>query len=196
MGKKEKKPLYKRKWIWALIILVVIIIAIPTVNEDAVGDNTQDDPEIENVKTPEPEQENFKPESKTESNPVSEPISETPIDEEISIESLSDLIEIVLSQRFPNYDISNDDKTITVNIWMDGVAIELAAIQENGGDANDESWMALKEGIGAMSDSICELIDESGQEDVYFTLNLLNDQNLENTLLTMLDSVIIYDVLE
>lgn len=34
MAKKEKKPIFKRKWFWALLILVVIFIAIPTEESD------------------------------------------------------------------------------------------------------------------------------------------------------------------
>ena len=188
----------KKKETWKLILGILALVVLVAVYGGDSNDNMQDEPKTENEKIIEPEQENSTSESKPEPNPVSEPVSEPPInnDDKMSLDNLSDLIEIVLSQRFPNYDISNDGKTITVNIWMDGVAIELAAIQENGGDASDESWVALKEGIGAMSDSICELIDTSGREDIYFALNVLNDQNLEKTLLSMLDSVIIYDVLE
>lgn len=68
MGKKEKKPLYKRKWVWALIILVVIIAAMPTDNKD-------------DLKTTEPDEENSQldiPELNLDWDKLSEDFKEDP----------------------------------------------------------------------------------------------------------------------
>ena len=49
--------------------------------------------------------------------------------------------------------------------------------------------------MAALSSSIQNLIDTCGYPDVTLTLNVLNDQNHENTLLTLLECDIIYDAL-
>ncbi|MEY8386708.1 hypothetical protein AALC17_05310 [Oscillospiraceae bacterium 38-13] len=199
----------KKKGIFKIILAILVLIFIVSSCGGGKDDDAapEEDSQSAEAATPtektlpseapkeDPEPVDTAPKQNSDSNAEENSSSEPSSNVNYSLDDLSDLIEIVLDQRFPNYNISSEDNTITVNIWMDGIAIELAAIQENGGDASNESWMALKEGIGAMSDSICEVIDAGGREDVYFSLNLLNDQNLDNTLLSMLDSVIIYDVL-
>lgn len=64
MAKKEKKPFFKRKWVWALIALVVIVAAMPSDEKD----------------TPPNESPQQKEEPKpTESEPIEsgEPLTET-----------------------------------------------------------------------------------------------------------------------
>lgn len=63
------------------------------------------------------------------------------------------------------------------------------------GSTDHPNWTTLKNGMAALSTSIQNLIDTCGYPDVTLTLNVLNDQNHENTLLTLLEGNIIYDAL-
>ncbi len=111
------------------------------------------------------------------------------------LDSLCAAIESVLAQNYDHYSIEHDDSSITIGVWHDGIALELAAIQTSGGDENNADWAALKDGLVSVAKSIRGVIDTAGREDVYLVLNLLNDQNTEKTLLSIFDTTVFYDVL-
>lgn len=118
----------------------------------------------------------------------------------VSIEDMITLIESVLIQSFgkDNYTITcdRDNKIIYLNVWYDGIIAELTAIKLSGGDATDEDWMTVKRSIVNNAKSVCNFINECGYEDFNLSYNVLNDMNHENILLSVVNTTIIYDVME
>ena len=118
----------------------------------------------------------------------------------ISVEDMIALIESVLIQNFgeDNYNITcdRDNKIIYLNVWYDGIIAELTAIKLSGGDATDEDWMLMKKSIVNNAKSVCNFMAECGYEDYNLSFNVLNDMNHDNILLSVVNSTIIYDVLE
>lgn len=118
----------------------------------------------------------------------------------ISVEDMIALIESVLIQSFgeDNYNITcdRDNKIIYLNVWYDGIIAELTAIKLSGGDATDEDWMLMKKSIVNNAKSVCNFMAECGYEDYNLSFNVLNDMNHDNILLSVVNSTIIYDVLE
>lgn len=55
MAKEGKTPFFKRKWVWAVIALIVIFAAIPSTDKDESENKSQDQPNVEDVKSPESE---------------------------------------------------------------------------------------------------------------------------------------------
>lgn len=114
----------------------------------------------------------------------------------VSVESAIGLLEIALSQGFgDNFTISCDDNFVTISVWMDGVALSLATIQEAGGGTDNESWNTVKNSLISLSDSLSDLLESAGCTDYHLLIHALNDRNRENTLLSVADGVIIYDAL-
>ena len=69
MSKKEKKPFYKRKWVWAVIALVVIVAAMPTNGKGDDKDKPQNQSKVEDIKPPETEKSISDSEGKAETKP-------------------------------------------------------------------------------------------------------------------------------
>ena len=116
-----------------------------------------------------------------------------------SEQSLSDavsLIETVLEQGFGNnYKVEIQDNMIIASAWTDGVAADATAIQQAGGGSDHESWFQMKEGMKTLYNSLDNLLDSEGYKDTTLVLNVLNDLNHDNVLLTMADGVFVYDLL-
>lgn len=98
MEEKAKKPFFKRKWVWALIALVVIIAAIPT--DEKV--EAQDEPKVDDVKVPEAEAEQELKEPLTETEQIEADMRK--IISENYMETSVDRISIN-----PNYGTEDDD---------------------------------------------------------------------------------------
>lgn len=73
MEKKEKKSFFKRKWVWALIALVVIVAAMPGDEKDDGAKDSQVQPKVEDVKAPEMEKSGMAPDGKPNPEPEAEP---------------------------------------------------------------------------------------------------------------------------
>lgn len=133
--------------------------------------------------------------------PTDEPVAPTTTepkatlteDEEqtMSLDSLCLMIESLMSGNFDGCSVSHTDNMITVSIWADGIAMDVI----KGGETVQGEWEILKENMVTLSNSISDIIDTAGRTDVYLMLNLLNDLNHDNLLLSATEGVVIYDVM-
>ncbi|RKJ38496.1 zinc ribbon domain-containing protein [Acutalibacter sp. 1XD8-33] len=113
-----------------------------------------------------------------------------------SIQSAASLLEIAVKQGFQdNYTIDTQDEMIVISVWMDGVALNLSAIQEAGGDTNHPNWVEVKTALSSMYSSFTNLLETGGYPAYPVVINAINDLNHENTLLTIANGEIVYDVL-
>lgn len=124
-----------------------------------------------------------------------QPLETAPEETQVSMDALSSMIKATLDQNFAGNSVSIEGNTVTVNLWNDGVVAALQAIQADGGGADHPDWVALKDGMSTLSSSIQALIDTCGYPDVNLIINVLNDQNHDNTLLSLLEGQVVYDVL-
>jgi len=116
---------------------------------------------------------------------------------EMPLSELTTLVETVISENYPHYTIAFDESTstITLKVWFDGLAAELALIQASGGDSNNGDWVTAKNGTISMANSIDGVLKAANRSDVHFAINVLNDMDTSKTLLSILDGTIIYDCL-
>lgn len=108
MSKKEKKPFFKRKWVWALIALVVIIAVMPS--------DEKDKPPQEALK----QEESVAP-IKTEPAESEEPLTETEQIEVDMREIVSDnYMETTVSQITinPNYGTEDDEDDYVALVYL------------------------------------------------------------------------------
>lgn len=159
---------------------------------------TVESPEESNAQVETPSQEvqseSPTPEPTEEPSLLSTPEPEaTPAESQlISLDALCIAIEMAVKDNFSGCSVTHDDNMITVSIWADGVAMEIAS----GDGSRPDEWDDLRAGMISFSDSLNNLIDSLGRDDVPSLLNVLNDLNHDNVLLSVLDGVVIYDVMD
>lgn len=105
------------------------------------------------------------------------------------------LIELVLGNNFENHEVSVDGNMIVVNLWQSGLALEVAMLKASGDDENNSDWVTLKDNVISMSDSILGLMATAEVDDMYLNINIKNDINTENVLLSLLNSYVIFDAM-
>lgn len=180
--KKAKKPFYKRWWFWVIVVILVLGSCgeisdsskdVPTAVEPAPTTTIKEKPSIEK-KTPETE------------TTVSVTSSSADIDTAVV------LIESVLKENFENYSISHEDRIITINVWEDGIALD-AMLASGGNEEFKSSWAGMVENQKIFCNSVCDFIDTVGLDDVIVVVNVLNDGNKDNVLLSVMEGVVIYD---
>lgn len=103
------------------------------------------------------------------------------------------VLDSTLQENYPNhYSIGTEESTITVNIWETGLT-ESAMIM----DAADISgWEMFKTGISSMASDFYAGLSDVGIEDKHLIINVLNDNNLNNAILSYMDGVCTYDMME
>lgn len=94
-----------------------------------------------------------------------------------------------------NYTLNHDDTSITVGVWRDGVAN--GAVYAQQGDQNCLSaWRTMVSAIQNMCSTMTGSLNAAGLEGVTVTVNVVNDQNRDNVLLTVTDGNITYNWVE
>lgn len=177
------------------IIVVFVVFAILA----AVGSNTESDDSttqptatVQPTETPSP---TATPVPTTEPTPdASSDSSSSDSDSEssVSLDLLAAAMNLTLQDSFENSDFSYDDTSITMTVWQDNIAAG-ALLAQQGNAELQESWNEMRDNLINMCQSARDMLDEAGYTDVTVTLNLLNDMNQDNTLLSVMDGVVIYD---
>lgn len=191
-AKKHKKPILKKWWFWAITAILVIGI-IGSVNNGRTSEGKpENSSKIEN--DVEPSQNPNKP--STESKPT-ESSQEEPQETggyALGFEATVALWRIALAENFGenNYELEYDDMGMTVNLWADNIALGAAAALGGSQEAK-EAWDFVVESQTSLCNQISESIEDTGKENYYIMLNVLNDMDKSKTLLSVLNGVVIYD---
>lgn len=126
-------------------------------------------------------------ESTTETN------AETADDEDtlLSHDMIAAILQLSLQESMENSTVTYDEEeqAYVILVWQDGLALSLTVT-----DQSSPEWKNLKETFVNSADTLLESVKEL-DPDAHLYLQLLNDQNLEKTLLQIYDGVITYDVL-
>lgn len=138
-------------------------------------------------------------EETTEIIPEEENDSDTKSGLSFSPEEIAPLLEATLSTSMPeninsNVVYSNEDNAYVITIWQDGFANIVSTIMETG--TNRDGWQDVIDSYVALCNSMKETVDTANSElDSKVIVSILNDQNLSNSLLTIENGVVTYDVL-
>ena len=93
-----------------------------------------------------------------------------------------------------HYTVEADGKTLTIDIWQDGVAKEAQYVIDGSSDSTT-AWADLKDSLQNLS-MTCFQQANSASPERHVVLNVLNDQNTDHVLLSYLDGTCVYDVVE
>ena len=111
----------------------------------------------------------------------------------VSIEDAVNSLDSTMAENFgENYELYLDGSMLVINIWEDGAALEASLAQGGDQDMLDD-WDTLTEALISLCEtgnSVLSLADEPGYT---VLVSLLNDINLENTLLSVYDGTVVYD---
>lgn len=108
------------------------------------------------------------------------------------IEIMMAATEILLSKNFgKNYSVSRKDNLVIINVWQDGMATGAVGVQA--GLIDKREWTNMTKSIQSFSKSIYEEFEPYGAN---VNVNVLNDMNTDNILITYLNGVKFYDVLD
>ena len=109
-----------------------------------------------------------------------------------NIELLMAASEIMLSKSFgKNYSVSRKDNLVIINVWQDGMAAGVVGVQA--GLVDKKEWTDMTKSIQSFAETIYEQFEPYGAN---VNVNVLNDMNTDNTLLTYLNGVKFYDILD
>lgn len=104
--------------------------------------------------------------------------------EKISEEELREKLKTALSSFGDDCTISKDGYVYTVNVWQEGLA-QTAMLAQTGDKDAKEAWDKIVYTTMQASDSLQELLTASGYGDYMVQIQVLNDKNHDNTLLTV-----------
>lgn len=93
-----------------------------------------------------------------------------------------------------NYILSDNGKVLSISIWKNGLATEAEMAISNGGEELD-SWSSMRSAIQTLADTIYKALGQTSDQR-HVELNLLNDTNTDNVLLSFYDAECIYDAVE
>lgn len=110
----------------------------------------------------------------------------------VSAETAATLIESTLKDSFENVSVTCDGSTIVIDIWQTGIAYGVSEAV-SGNSECIESWNTLVENITGLSSAALEMAKTIGVQDASILLNIKNDLNTENALLTIFNDTVIYD---
>lgn len=120
--------------------------------------------------------------------------TESTLTDEEQIKMLVAASEIILKQNFgDDYNISYDAaaKMVTINVWKDGIAAGAMGVQA--GTVSKSDWTTMVNGVQSMAKSVYGNFEPYG---VSVNVNVLNDINKDNTLLSFLNGVKFYDAVD
>lgn len=196
----RRRPTQKKKRT-ALVSLVVCVVAfaaaLACVDTPSDAEAPTATPTPESAAQEAPQEDEIEPGE----DPAEEEPTETPAPEEAPASSESEaltmtdigpIIESTIAQGFENYDVVYDDTGIIISVWQDNIAAG-ATLAKAGQSDMLEAWGSLKANTTDLCASVCELVDNFGIDDASVMVNVLNDTNKENILLSIIDGVVVYD---
>ena len=163
--------------------------AISSAEKAAMPEETQTPPE----ETQTPPEETQTPEPTATPNNIPD-VSLAPVEvAKVSIEDVKQILYDKIAGNFEYVDVKGDETSISVNVAESGIALE--AILANSQEKFTE-WREMKKGMQSFSEAVYKLVKDSGFGDTIVYVNLLNDQNKENTLIMYMNGVLIYDAID
>lgn len=182
-----KKPL---NIILPIVLFIAAVMFAPNTASPQVEEpEPTSTPEI--TATPEPTSE-----ATATPEPTEEPMQETSDDADNSdMKFLAATVEYAASQSYDEdkYKVDYDDSGITLSVWGDNLAMG-ATLAASGDESAKEEWeSSVVDSFVEMNKGIVDAAKEYGLDDAVIVTNILNDLNQDNTLLSIINGVVVYD---
>lgn len=118
--------------------------------------------------------------------------SEASSTDEVSTESIASLVKLAVKDNFDDVDVSVDGDVITVNIKQNGIAADFYALTQGDADVKD-TWDQLVQNQVELCNQFDKSASDLGRDDIIFIVQLLNDTNPDNVLVSVVDGTVYYN---
>lgn len=182
-------PKKKKSSVFKIILLGILVVVILLFLVSFFGSNPADQKAEQNNLISDTK--NTIEEDDTPAQPGSS-ADNSSVSDETSIETAIFMIEASLVDSFENVRVSYEDGIIYVNIWNDGASVG-AMLAAAGDEDCLDAWNQLVSKQEELCKKMYELVQALGIENTSVVLNILNDVNLDNVLLTVMNGYTFYD---
>lgn len=174
----EIKPKKKKTMVTAIILIVIIIAII-----GALAGGEKDKDKQDNQQNQQQNQQQQQEEQNTE------------VDMSVVASAIKTVLDKNAEGTGIEYSLEYDDTGLVIAAKASGVAAEVAQAKADGYDDTYEPWVTMRESMVKLCNSISDAVDTLGAKDKYVTVTVVNDANEDNTLLTIMNGVVVYDVM-
>lgn len=170
----EIKPKKKKTMVTAIILIVIIIAIIGAL---AGGEKDKDKQDNQQNQQQQQEEQNA----------------------EVDMSVVASAIKTVLDKNAEGtgieYSLEYDDTGLVIAAKASGVAAEVAQAKASGYDDTYEPWVTMRDSMVTLCNSAVDAVEAFGVTGKYVTVTVVNDANEDNTLLTIMNGVVVYDVM-
>lgn len=170
----EIKPKKKKTMVTAIILIVIIIAII-----GALAGGEKDKDKQDNRQNQQQQQED----------------QNGDVDMSVIAASLKAILDKNSDGTSVEYDVDYDDDSITIYVKSDGAAAEIAQAKASGYDDTYEPWVKMRDSMVTLCNSAVDAVEAFGVTGKYVTVTVVNDANEDNTLLMIMNGVVVYDVM-
>nr|DAW31295.1 MAG TPA: hypothetical protein [Caudoviricetes sp.] len=170
----EIKPKKKKPMVTAIILIVIVIAII-----GALAGGEKDKDKQDNQQNQQQQQED----------------QNGDVDMSVIAASLKAILDKNSDGTSVEYDVDYDDDSITIYVKSDGAAAEIAQAKASGYDDTYEPWVKMRDSMVTLCNSAVDAVEAFGVTGKYVTVTVVNDANEDNTLLTIMNGVVVYDVM-
>lgn len=170
----EIKPKKKKTMVTAIILIVIVIAII-----GALAGGEKDKDKQDNQQNQQQQQED----------------QNSDVDMSVIAASLKAILDKNSDGTSVEYDVDYDDDSITIYVKSDGAAAEIAQAKASGYDDTYEPWVKMRDSMVTLCNSAVDAVEAFGVTGKYVTVTVVNDANEDNTLLMIMNGVVVYDVM-
>lgn len=193
-AKKPKKKHGCLTAIWVAVVVLFVIGLISSLTEIPNSSSTASGSAATSSPTPSDTPAPTKSPAPEPEIAASEDLATSDSDSsgDMTLDLMAAAFKLTLQDSFKNSDLTYDDTSITMTVWEDDVAAG-AFLAQQGNEELQDAWNDMRENMRKMCQAARDSLDKSGFENVSVTLNLQNDMNEDNVLLSVVDGVVVYD---
>ena len=115
--------------------------------------------------------------------------------ETVSIDDAMNTVDNLVQLYFKNYTIKQENRTIRVSIWQDGVS-DVILLARNGNMDCIIAWNDFIDSQKECSSNMYELVQALGESDISVELDVLDDRDKKSILLSTVNGVVVFDCLK
>lgn len=170
----EIKPKKKKTMVTAIILIVIIVAIIGALAGGEKDKGKQDNPQNQQQQ---------------------QEAQNTEVDMSVVASAIKTVLDKNAEGTGIEYSLEYDDTGLVIAAKASGVAAEVAQAKADGYDDTYEPWVTMRESMVKLCNSISDAVETLGAKDKYVTVTVVNDANEDNTLLMVMNGVVVYDVM-
>lgn len=193
-GKEKKKGKWKI-YLSAFLVLFLLGSCVGAFNSAEVrkAERTQEIKEANLQKQKEITQETLKESTiETTKETVHSSSADATIDKEIARKLFDDVVSLSAKNNYENCEIEINEDSYIIKVWNKGVA-QGANFAKAGDQKTIDAWNNVKDSIKQLDENLQKSADELGT-DYIVSVWVMNDENIDNVLLSYVAGVLFYDV--